>query len=177
MISKPYLIQRIIEEKDLGQDKNKLTFDQMFKCDYMGSAEFEYGALPNSLKKFCSAKELFTKRFSEVKDLDDNHLRIIGLNESDVNEYFTKYMEDILSDSLRLKECTRIKTYLTKKDFRGREITPEVTIWWDIKNHIFFTFAKNRMRKIQMAIRDTADMKKESGKSGWYYDEKKTQKY
>lgn len=44
-----YLIQRLSPTTDLRRaEKTKL--DRYFSCDYMGSAEFEYGALPDSIK-------------------------------------------------------------------------------------------------------------------------------
>lgn len=44
-----YLIQRLAPAYDWART-NQVKLDRYFSCDYMGSAEFEFGALPASIK-------------------------------------------------------------------------------------------------------------------------------
>lgn len=48
-MKKPYLVQRILK-KDYSAPGKK-GVDALFSFDYMGSAEFEFGALPQALKR------------------------------------------------------------------------------------------------------------------------------
>lgn len=50
MTDMPYLIQRIIRQKN----PDKSGVDRYFLFDYMGSAEFEFGALPKALSEMRS---------------------------------------------------------------------------------------------------------------------------
>lgn len=47
-----YLVQRLREQHYAGNAKG---FDRLFACEYMGSAEFEFGSIPASLKRIRSA--------------------------------------------------------------------------------------------------------------------------
>lgn len=49
-----YLVQRL-RRRDLRGQKG---FDGFFGCEYMGSAEFEWGAIPDSLKRVRAARRL-----------------------------------------------------------------------------------------------------------------------
>ena len=51
-----YLVQRLSPQ----EWPNAKGFDAYFSCEYMGSAEFEWGALPDSLKRLRAGKLIAT---------------------------------------------------------------------------------------------------------------------
>jgi len=147
----PYLIQRVIERQDIQPFKDglELGFDSYFRCDYMGSAEFEFGALPKSLKTFTKNPELKIVEFNHASDQNKENLFIIS-SEIPAGVYFEAYMEKLLFDELILKERSELKSYFFENVSRLR-----TTIWWDIENHVMFTFGKARALKIMDAIKGT----------------------
>lgn len=94
----PWLIQRAKIRKE--NNTNRKGIDQLLDFDYMGSAEFEWGALPESLKRIrASIKDyIFTNmsfngkpfnvlcKFSEQKKLSEI-LDKLSLNEFPLKEY------------------------------------------------------------------------------------------
>lgn len=122
-----YLIQR-------GRFNNrnfKKGIDSIIAFDYMGSSEFEWGALPKSLK---SIRE-------NLNDYDDYEIK---LNDKIITVFFhkkdkddvIKIIKDLSENKIHLKEyCDLSKwvnphkciTYNCRSDF-----------WWDIDNHFMF---------------------------------------
>lgn len=163
----PYLIQRMrFKNNPTGE-----TIDGILEMDYMGSAEFEFGALPESLKKMTkTADEIIIEIFKDIKNYKNQKLCLIGL-ESDIYEYLS-YVDDLINERLRLKERTNIKESITGKDFRGRPVKEDshftINAWWDIDNQIMFCFGKDNARKIIKAIKALRDKKKKEKVEGWY---------
>jgi hypothetical protein len=56
-LRKPYLIQRanIVKPLSPKNQAGKVTLSKSVSFDYMGSSEFEFGALPKSLKRLHAA--------------------------------------------------------------------------------------------------------------------------
>lgn len=75
-----YLAQRVLMKE--SSDLSKTGVDQFFSFDYMGHAEFEYGALPASMKRIKKNKNIITE-LSVVLDhslCDSDALKLIELN-------------------------------------------------------------------------------------------------
>lgn len=128
-MKKPYLIQRIIERQEESIPKTQRdlfkSFDDYFICDYMGSAEFEFGALPNSLKEFTKAKDLSYVKFEKVQNSEGQNLYVIAaLGINFAYDYFEAYMEKLIFDEIRLKERSGLQKYV----FGGKSYS-ETTIW------------------------------------------------
>jgi len=161
----PYLIQRL-KFKNNGRG----AFDSVLQCDYMGSAEFEFGALPISLKQltrnFGSLKVNF---FKSVADYRGRALCIISEGEK-AKTYFNSYFVKLALDEIRLKERTNLKANITGICWRDKPLESHdiVDAWWDIENHVIFTFGKNNAKKILKAIENTLAKKKLAGESEWY---------
>lgn len=156
---KPYLIQRM-QFKSTPSGK---TIDGILSMDYMGSAEFEFGALPKSLNKMIAVVDKLTiECFTHIKNYKNQTLCLIGLTD-DIYDYIS-YIDDIVKDKLLLKERTNIRNNITGKDFLGRPINDQffsfTNAWWDIENQIMFTFGEGNAIKIVKAIKATRDRKK-----------------
>lgn len=75
-----FLAQRIQVKE--SPDSSKIGVDQFFSFDYMGFAEFEYGALSSSMKRIKKNKNIITE-LDVVIDYslcDDDALKLIELN-------------------------------------------------------------------------------------------------
>ena len=158
---KTTLIQRAkFENRDF-----KKGIDSIVHFDYMGSSEFEWGALPTALKILTkSADKLITIQYDILKDIYDNNIWIIALNEKDADEY-SKYIKDIYDEKIRLKECPYLKEYMINKD--SNSLT---NAWWDIDNNVMFTFGVASAMNLINGIKATRDKKKAEGKTGltWF---------
>lgn len=81
-----YLVQRATIKVPLAFDKSTLTDSVRF--DYMGSSEFEYGALPASLRRLQSNQKAITTFVAPIYDKKGRHLRILSyLSKEDINLY------------------------------------------------------------------------------------------
>lgn len=71
------------------------SLDEICEYDYMGSSEFEFGALSDSLKKIINRKEEMVKTvFENIVDRDGKPLLVYGLltNDEDIKEYNDKIL-------------------------------------------------------------------------------------
>lgn len=134
-MKQPWLIQRASIEYS---DYNK-GLDSIITLDYMGSSEFEWGAVPNSLKRIRSNINKYVYR----------HYIIDGKN---ITGFFPVEFEmDIptvlllLSErNVRLKERTDFDIFVGKnKVFTATKIN----FWWDIENDWMFWKTDSKFEK------------------------------
>ena len=134
----PYLVQRGEIKRPLGTGR----FSEVVDLDYMGSAEFEFGALPKSLRALQA-------RVGDIKLTVDNRitdnersLRVLHtFNEVEFEEYF-KFVLRMRGNDLRLKESTRFEAGRAPCKYDVCDI------WWDIENHVFWSFDKIFMNRL-----------------------------
>lgn len=139
MVSRPYLIQRATIHKPLAPPSVRLSI--AVDLDYMGSAEFEFGALPKSFRKIeAMAKDFVGRPVPEITK-DGNPLIVYSyLNAANFAEYKTWLLRlNGEGEPVRTKESTRFerdyKSTYNKTDF-----------WWDINNDAMFGFDPEFMR-------------------------------
>jgi len=141
-IRKPYLVQRA----KFTNVKNEeiVGIDSILDFDYMGSAEFEWGALPKSLHRIVDVfdqYEVFT--VNEVKDHEGSSMKVYCKN-----EFFDQVKENALHLSINpygYKEFCDMKDYIS-----GKKNTNN--FWWDIKQDYFIFFGKNKGKKVEIAM-------------------------
>jgi len=143
MAKEPYLVQRINLRST--QDPNRKGVDRYFSMDYMGSAEFEFGELPKSLKRIRSALP------TDLKKMQVGGYTAWYCGPETFYEVAMTLFEDalegrhydhyLLKESLRLQEAYGFYKAAPKCDIVG---------WWDILNDFaFFTkkeYAKNWLK-------------------------------
>lgn len=117
---KPYLVQR-------GKFKSpdKITgIDSLIEFDYMGSAEFEYGALPKALKVLCG----------KLDDLEFGPAFSINKNEMLWTLCSPKHTSDLVKfwENVYLGEQQQLKERLFYEDSLEKSKTK---FWWDIENN------------------------------------------
>lgn len=120
-----WLVQRLTRT----DRPNRVGFDGMFECDYMGSSEFEFGALPASLKRMRAAK--------------DPGLSKVVLGDRMVYLYGDKADRERVIEALPVwvirgahgKENSHFLNILTGKDWAGRVLSDwqkRTNAWWSI---------------------------------------------
>ena len=121
---KTTLIQRAkFENRDY-----KKGIDSIVHFDYMGSSEFEWGALPESLGKIRDLINDYTYLDVPIKD------KVITVfckdsQKSEVKQYLTELSEN----KWHLQEYSDFDNYVNPQFMKS--ITD---FWWDISNHLMF---------------------------------------
>lgn len=121
----PYLIQRA----KFQNREDKKGIDSILSFDYMGSAEFEWGALPKSLDRI--RKEINDYIYLDVS-VQDKVISVCCKNSEKTN--IKTYLEQLADNTHHLKEFSAFNSYI-KDDgyFKDR-----FDFWWDILNDVFF---------------------------------------
>lgn len=140
MVDEPYLIQRGNINRHMA-DKSALL-SRAVNMDYMGSAEFEFGALPQSFRAIESKRDQLTLRKITSIMEGEACLRVVScLNDEEFAEY-AKHLHSLRDGKIRTKESTYFN-----KDYKQFS-SLKCDFWWDINNHVMFTFDKNFSKRI-----------------------------
>lgn len=136
----PYLIQRAQIERPLSQFRNK-RLSEAVDFDYMGSAEFEFGALPKSLR---AMEGMIDKAALTVLDdikEGDVFLRVFHFFTPEEFVQYKKHLVGLRQDNIRTKERTCFNYNRSKYEMK-------IDFWWDIENHVMWSFDKKFMNHI-----------------------------
>lgn len=142
-MEKPWLIYRCVFKE--GMDSSGI--DSLLRYDYMGSSEYEFGALPKSLNRFIEKIDKTGVFETLHKRFDDKGLFLLcGDNEKD--EYCL-YIDEMVNEKYEsLKERIYLNKNLCDKNIRYGK----AEIFWDIENDIIFGFGKDNIKKVKEAI-------------------------
>lgn len=132
---KTWLIQRA---KFNNRDYKK-GIDSILEFDYMGSSEFEWGALPKSLKNI--REEI--NNYIYIENIVNNKTITIfckKIHIDNINEYLTELAEN----KMNLKKFSAFDSYI-KDDgyFKDR-----FDFWWDIENDLMFWKKNNEFENM-----------------------------
>lgn len=122
----PYLIQRLKRNRTDGQLSN-LRFGEIWTLDYMGNAEYEFGAFPRFLREMNAAT---LQDFS----FNINGIKVFGVY--DTSKFASKnevenVLQNLADGKYRLKNSAMFpNTSQYNKDITG---------WADIENNLFWT--------------------------------------
>ncbi len=130
-----YLLQRLEEQTFKGPDQKGI--DRFFRLDYMGSAEFEFGAIPTCLKRFRKdEKVLATLKPLQIKFGKDGKHQLSFVGDPALAPKIAKFfdMETASPMTCQLKERTDIqRVYQPESGYQYS--SPSRTIGWlDIQN-------------------------------------------
>jgi hypothetical protein len=144
----PYLIQRaeIIDGEVTG-------FDAIVRLDYMGAAEFEFGAIPKSLRAL-------------MENLNHLVIHITGVN--DICLICNKKDQDAAFDvvdrlaregdaAYNLHERTELKEALEYK--QGDRRTYRTNMWWDIESNWIAVRELRNAERLILALKIVAKKK------------------
>lgn len=137
---KSWLIQRCtmrlynyengIHTKKQFKDINDLSYD------YMGSAEFEFGALPQSYKRI---RFYFNKyKIFDTGIKNKNGVLCFVLCNEFIKDEVISNIKELSEDKIRLKEFITFKSHITKSEYSWE--SARENFWWDIKNDFMFWF-------------------------------------
>lgn len=137
----PRLIQRATISRPLAPENALLS--KAVDFDYMGSAEFEFGALPKSFRAIkARADDWKCRLVKEIVD-KDRPLRVYSAFTDEEFEEYKSHLLKLRDGQLRTKEST----YFDKKHEEHFK-TLQCDFWWDIDNHVTFGFDKNFMNRL-----------------------------
>lgn len=111
----------------------------------MGSAEFEFGALPRSLRTLRSAHEegnMVIRPVPEIKD-GEKPLRVLSLYDDETFNDYVKELKKLRYSNPRTKEVTHFQ-----HDYRPFREWSKTEFWWDIDNDTMWSFNKNYMNRL-----------------------------
>lgn len=137
---KPWLIQRCKINKPMKNFKEKML-SQALEFDYMGSAEFEFGAIPRALASLRLVHSCCTLKHLPIINKGGDALSMWGLFDSpDQAAQYAGFIADLLKGNLRLKERTMLEPHHWGHGNHGFDV------WFDIENLVIFSFHKIFMK-------------------------------
>lgn len=138
---KSYLVQRAKFRDEI----NRNGLNNILSFDYMGSAEFEFGALPKSLKRI--RENIGEYSYFEIQL--DRYKIIVFCNKNLFADVKYEIVEIVLNKR-NLKESCDLK-YLFVKDLFCKCYND---FWWDIDNDfMFFKYNPTFLEKFKNVIR------------------------
>lgn len=148
MIQTPYLIQRAEIHRPLRAGR----LSQAVQLDYMGSAEFEFGALPSSLRTLQAQQADLIMTVESVITDQDRSLRVLHSMTPEQYQEYLQHLLNLRKDKIRTKETTRFAAGFPQSKYGVTDF------WWDIDNHVMWSFDKIFMNRLQDTL-----------KSSWQY--------
>lgn len=133
----PHLIQRVLRRQDSDRLHPKSGVDACFAMDYMGSAEFEWGALPQTLKQMRANLDAIRVMSMDVKGVKGQNHRVwfVGpessygvamlFAECEIHGSPVSYSGDYRQS---LKEMANFKPILEDTADWGRDVIG----WWSV---------------------------------------------
>jgi len=157
-----WLIQRAKIIHPLAEPTARIS--DAVRFDYMGSAEFEFGALPKSLRDMQAVDALITIRtLNHIKDDQDRSVRVLSaLDDKQFAEY-NSLLIDLRADKVRLKEWSKfaaeepkkappyVKSNAELRRWTAQQAERDIwkpDFWWDINNNTMFSFNKEFMNRL-----------------------------
>ena len=147
----PYLIQ-LFSIKNVKERCKGKRLSETLSAEYMGSAEFEFGAIPKAYREIALNFDSF--RISEVESIKDKG-RKLQVWHAFSDEDFEKYVQYLLEFrgllkpkiSTRTKELVRFE-YISDIEVKGRPWLTKNNFWWDIRNQVMWSFEKTFMDQL-----------------------------
>lgn len=140
---RPYLIQRG-SFKDVKLDA--ITgIDSLVRWDYMGSAEFEFGGLPASLRRIVGALDGYAAWPTDILAHDGRAL-VLFCKPTDRAE-LVRLIPDIRDRKVRPKEPTYLHFAL-----KGEGYAQDINFWWDIDNDWMAWLGEENTERVKRAL-------------------------
>ena len=121
-MEQPYLIQ----QAQFSDRSNRKGMNAILAFDYMGSAEFEFGSLPESLKRI---RENINQYMYSLYSINDKAITIF-CKKSELSEILNT-LEKLAKKEIQLKERIDFPDWLNNEKHWNDH-------WWDIDNDFMF---------------------------------------
>lgn len=140
-----WLVQRAGIPTPLAPIDSTLT--QSLDLEYMGSVEFELMALPKSLRQLRSAHEQGNMLIRLVPDIKqgESPLRVLTAFDDATFVDYTRELHKLRYCNPPTKENTYFQFDLQKR-YPG--FFPGTEFWWDLDNHVMWSFNKRYMNRL-----------------------------
>jgi hypothetical protein len=138
-----YLVQRL-DRRDSDVRKG---FDNLFACQYMGAAEFEYGALPESLNRIRSARKIVIHEGTVTRKCVTATVYVVGpkaLVES-IPRRLTEWMKDEWPFG---HERSYFPEYVEGKPHKHSS----ADAWWALNEDVFWTLDPRHAEALLQAV-------------------------
>jgi len=134
----PYLVQR----GTLKPLKEVTGIDALVAFDYMGSSEFEFGALPKALKSIIGVLPKLGFLPLPNIEFEGKHLWVLCLTEDEdaLREFFDMITKD---------RPVRMKEAMYWGDRLGDN---RINFWWDLENNWMATFGEDEIQQVHDAL-------------------------
>jgi hypothetical protein len=126
---KAYLVQR--GRKNTREYKKGI--DALVEFDYMGSSEFEWGALPKSLRAIRENIDQYT-----VQNMVLNGVEFTILATHTQFDEIALYMSRLANGEFRTKERTDFNYFIYPDTYPFKERYWVTDFWWDIENNLMW---------------------------------------
>lgn len=150
-----YLVQRLQFKKPVSISTETL-FSELYQLDYMGSAEYEFGAFAKFLVSMAAGKmdtlPVFTIGSTIISVIYDT----TKISQADA----VNRIQDVYDQKTRLKE----QSYYTadrfepKPDPRPISYQQKISAWADIDNNFFWTIDSILPKQVIAAINKSSDL-------------------
>ena len=108
----------------------KKGIDILIEFDYMGSSEFEFGALPNSLRTIRDI--IIHYQFDELIYNNKKIIVFFNKNVYSIQELNLTFLR-LIQNNIYLQEYSDFDCFIENKQHYTK-----TNFWWDISNHIMF---------------------------------------
>ena len=136
----PYLVQRGEINRPLKEESLRLS--EAVDLDYMGAAEFEFGALPKSLRFLQANSDRVQKTVLKSVMSGELPLKVVHAMDAETFKQYEPHLVAMRNSKLRLKEASRFDHNYPKSKYSNADF------WWDIENHVMWSFDKEFMNRL-----------------------------
>jgi hypothetical protein len=147
-----WLVQRLAEPftRDPGRG-----FDGFFSCEYMGSAEFEWGAIPESLKRLRERRQFLQRSEIQIDAARTMYLIHDSANTTVVDDFLDWFTapEQYPGAGPRAKENTYLSDVLHSEDLPDwRRDSVRTIAWWSLTDDVLFALDQDVAMRLMAAI-------------------------
>lgn len=127
-----------------------IGLDSLIDFRYMGAAEFEYGALPTSLKRIVKNSGTYLMETLKYHDQNGNPMFLYhNMNAPNQGEELYELIEQLIAGKIYCKRPINIKRYIQNSDSKDVHL---MNFWWDIENDFFLFLGHENQEKVLLAI-------------------------
>ena len=156
-VVQPWLLQRCTVRE--GRDPQTLKTSEYLDLDYMGSAEFEFGSIPEFLRKMANrSPQLIPQQHTH------NGETLYFFSSAIQAELYCKVIEDLLDNKCRMKERSGIREKETMYIGKGKkekavfdhpDAPYKFNVWFDLSNNVIIARSPEVLTNLKVTIRNS----------------------